>query len=240
MTIRPILAFFLALSLFSCEQVSDSLSEAEVAEGLRSALKVGTDTATTILGVKDGYYGDEIVKILLPPEADVILDYADNDPTGIFPGLIEDVILGINRAAEHAATEAAPIFWGAITEMTIVDAFNILNGADNAATEYLKSKTNTKLFNLYNPTIESALDRDIIGNVSANDSWETLTSKWNIYANSIAGQILGHQPVNTDLDAYLTQKALDGLFIKIADEEKNIRHDPIARVNDILKKVFGD
>ena len=70
--------------------------------------------------------------------------------------------------------------------------------------------------------------------------YEVITSKWNIYANSIAGQILGHQPVNTDLDAYLTQKALDGLFIKIADEEKNIRHDPIARVNDILKKVFGD
>ncbi len=240
---RTLAVIFIALTIFSCEILDEqleelNLTESEVAQGLREALRVGTDSATVQLGLVDGYYRDEVVKVLLPPEANVIVENASVIPGG--DALIEKVILNINRAAEDAAKDAGPIFWGAITDMTITDAFNILEGEDNAATEYLRSSTYDGLFSLYNPKIETSLNKDIIGGVSANESWSELTGLWNDYANSFIGKGLGHKPINTDLDAYLTEKALNGLFHKIAEEEKNIRHDPIARVNDLLKRVFGD
>jgi len=213
------------------------LTESEVSTGLREALRVGTDSAAARLGSTNGYYGDELVKIMLPEEANIIVKNASKIPGG--DKIIEDVILHINRAAEDAAKEAGPVFWGAIKQMTITDAFNILNGDNNAATNYLKESTYNELFKLYNPKIQASLDKEIAAGISPNMSWETLTEKWNMIADNPLGQMAGLNTVNVDLDAYLTEQALNGLFMKIADEEALIRQDPLARVNDILKRVFG-
>ena len=241
---KLILPFLISFPLLmtSCDEVSDmigdgALTEAEVVSGLKSALSVGTDSAVSFLAVENGYYGNDLYKILLPEEANVIIDNISKIPGG--QSLVNDVIKGINRAAEDAAKDAGPIFVTAITDMTITEGWDILNGDTHAATTYLQSKTNSGLFNLYNPKIETSLDKDLGLGFSANSAWNTLTSNWNTVANSIVGQIAGYEPVNTDLDSYLTQKALDGMYLKISKEEEQIRLDPMARVNDILQKVFG-
>ncbi|MCA1760014.1 MAG: DUF4197 domain-containing protein, partial [Bacteroidales bacterium] len=213
------------------------LTQSEIIAGLKEALIVGTNNSADILGKTDGYYRDEMVKILLPPEADVIVKNISKIPGG--NKLIDDVLLSINRAAEDAVSEAKPIFVNSIRSITISDAFGILKGEDNAATQYLRNTTYNQLVNLYRPKIKTSIDKKLVGNVSAGQTWETLTGKWNEAANSIVGQVAGFKPVNIQLDDYLTQKALDGLFLKIADEEKKIRKDPLARVNDLLKRVFG-
>jgi hypothetical protein len=213
------------------------LTEAEVADGLKEALITGSRKASSVLGTVDGYYGDELVKIMLPEEASVIIDNLSRLPGG--EQLVEDVILGINRAAEDAAKEAAPIFINAIQQMTIGDAFQILNGADNAATEYLGRTSRTALYDLFRPKIGQSTEKDILGTVSAKDSWTTLTGKWNQVANSVAGKFAGLTPVHVELDDYLTNKALDGMFLKVEAEEKKIRTEISARVTPLLKKVFG-
>ncbi len=238
---RILSILLLSFTLVSCdllENVDDlSLTESEVASGLREALRVGTDTATTILGLTDGYYKDKLVKILLPEEANIILDNIKLVPGGA--ALVENVILGINRSAEDAAKEAGPIFKEAIVNITITDAFTILKGDSVSATRFLRTGTYDNLYALYNPKIQKSLDKKLLGTISTNDAWKTLTQSWNLVAGSIAGQVAGLKTVNTDLDAHLTNKALDGLFLKVASEEKDIRQDPLARVNDILKRVFG-
>lgn len=232
--------------MYSCEEADEiieniGLSDSEIIAGLKEALTVGTDTAVSIVSKVDGYYKDEVIKILLPPEADIIVDNLNNP---LLQGLgldqvIEDVILKINRAAEDAAGEAAPIFWDAITDMTIADGYNILHGEDTAATHYLRQNTFSELFDLYSPKMQTSLNKDIVAGVSAQDTWNTLTGQYNTVANSLVGQLAGLEPVNTDLAAYVTKKGLDGLFVKIADEEKAIREDPLARVTDLLQRVFG-
>jgi hypothetical protein len=213
------------------------LTQNEIIAGLKEALIVGTDNSANILGKTDGYYKDELVKILLPPEADVIVKNISKIPGG--KQLVDDVLLSINRAAEDAVSEAKPIFVNSIKSITISDAVGILKGDDNAATQYLRNTTYNQLADLYRPKIKTSIDKKLAGNISAGQTWETLTGKWNDLAKSTVGQIAGFKPVNIQLDEYLTQKALDGLFLKIADEEKKIRKDPLARVNDILKRVFG-
>ena len=213
------------------------LTEAEVAEGLIEALIIGSKNSSSILSALDGYYGDELVKILLPEEASVIIDNMGKIPGG--DQLVEDVVLRINRAAEDAAKDVAPVFVNSIQQMTIVDAFGILNGADNAATQYLINTTRTDLYNLYRPKISQSTEKDIVGGISTKESWETLTGKWNIFATSVAGKLAGFEPVNTDLDDYLTNKALDGMFLKVQDEEKKIRTNVSARITPLLEKVFG-
>ena len=224
-------------SLMQSVPVDTPLSEGEVAEGLKEALITGSKSASSILSAVDGYYRDELVKILLPEEASVIIDNLAKIPGG--DKLVEDVILSINRAAENAAKEVAPIFINSIKQMTIYDAFGILNGADNAATMYLINTTRTDLYNLFKPKIRQSTEKDVLGGVSAKDSWDALTGKWNIFANSVAGKIAGVSPVNIDLDDYLTNKALDGMFLKVQNEEKNIRQNVSARITPLLKKVFG-
>lgn len=213
------------------------LSEAEVIDGLKEALITGSNNASSILSAVDGYYGDDLVKILLPEEASVIIDNLAKIPGG--DKLVEDLILSINRAAEDAAKEVAPIFINSIKQMTINDAFGILRGADNAATQYLISTTRTDLYNLYKPKIRKSTEKDILGELSAKDSWDALTGKWNLFANSIAGRLADVSPVNTDLDDFLTNKALDGVFLKVEEEEKDIRQNVSARITPILQKVFG-
>ncbi|MCU4157312.1 DUF4197 domain-containing protein [Carboxylicivirga sp. A043] len=243
---KRIIYFLSILTLSACAELtavidayeaSAPLTETDVATGLKEALRVGTDSASAHLGHTNGYYGDDLVKILLPEEADIIVKNASKIPGG--EKVIEDVVMHINRAAEDAAKDAGPVFWGAIKQMSITDAFNILNGEKDAATQYLKTTTYDELFKLYNPRIQASLDKEIAAGISPNMSWETLTGKWNKIAGNPLGQMAGLNTVNVDLDAYLTEQALNGLFIKIAEEEAHIRKDPMARVNDILKRVFG-
>lgn len=213
------------------------LTESEVISGLKEALTTGARNAAGRLSLENGYYGDEVLKILLPDEADIIVDNISRIPGG--DKLVEDVVLRINRAAEDAAKEVAPIFVNSITQMTVNDAFGILNGADNAATNYLRSTTYNELYNLYKPRIQASTEKKIVGDISTKGSWETLTSRWNTVANSIAGQLADLKPVNTDLDDYLTNKALAGMFLKVEEEELKIRKEVSARVTPLLQRVFG-
>ena len=213
------------------------LTENDVVSGLKEALITGAKNSSAILGAQDGYFGDATVKILLPDDAKVIIDNLSKFPGG--DKLVQDVVLRINRAAEDAAKEAAPIFAGSIKQMTIKDAFNILNGTDNAATQYLRLTTYNELYALYKPKIAASTEKKLAGSVSTKDSWVALTGKWNTLSNSAAGRLAGLKPVNTDLDDYLTKKALDGMFLKVELEELRIRKDVSARISPILQKVFG-
>ncbi|MCX6226861.1 MAG: DUF4197 domain-containing protein [Bacteroidia bacterium] len=220
------------------DQSGGKLTTDQVAQGLKEALKVGTDVAVKKLNATDGYYLDQIVKILLPPETQELVTYARKVPG--MDKLISDVVLQINRSAEDAAKQAAPIFVNAITSMTIGDAWGILNGADTAATGYLREKTFAQLFNLYRPSVKNSLDKPIVAGVSANQSWNQLTKNWNQFAGSIAGKLLSVKQINYTLDEYVTKQALRGLFIKVKDQEKLIRTDINARTSDLLRRVFGN
>jgi len=213
------------------------LTEAEVISGLKEALTTGARNAAERLARENGYYGDDLIKILLPDEAKVIVDNISRIPGG--DKLVEDVIIRINRAAEDAAKEVAPIFVNSITQMTVKDAFGILNGADNAATNYLRNTSYNELYALYLPKIKVSTEKKIVGNISTKDSWNTLTAKWNSIANSIAGRLANLKPVNTDLDDFLTTKALSGIFMKVEGEELKIRKEVSARVTPLLQRVFG-
>lgn len=213
------------------------LTESEVISGLKEALITGAKNSAQQLAAENGYYGDEVIKIFLPDEAKVIMDNISRIPGG--DKLVEDVILRINRAAEDAAKEVAPIFINSVRQMTIKDAFNILKGADNEATRYLRSTTYNELYALYKPKIQVSTEKKIIGNISTKDSWNALTGKWNSIANSVAGKLTNLKPVETDLDDYLTSRALDGMFMKVEIEELKIRKDVSARVSPILQRVFG-
>ncbi len=241
-----IISFIVLLLIFSgCAELANvlqttgttALTEGDVISGLKEALVTGAKNSAGKLSAVDGYYGDAAIKILLPDEAKTIVDNISKIPGG--DKLIQDVILRINRAAEDAAKEVAPIFVNSITQMTIQDAFGILKGADNAATNYLRNTTYTDLYNLYKPKIQASTEKKIIGNISTKDSWNTLTSKWNTLANSIAGKLANLKPVNTNLDDFLTNKALTGMFLKVEGEELKIRKEVSARVTPLLQKVFG-
>lgn len=246
MKTRKILLFTLSLVLFAgCAEVMNviqssagvPLTEDEVVRGLKEALSTGARNSAGRLSLENGYYGDPLVKILLPDEAKTIVDNISKIPGG--EKLVEDVILRINRAAEDAAKEAAPIFISAVTQMTIKDAFNILHGPDNAATTYLRNTTWNELYSLYKPKIGNSTEKNIVGDISTKDSWVALTAKWNSVANSVAGKIAGLKPVNTDLDDFLTTRALQGMFLKVEGEELKIRKDISARTTPLLKRVFG-
>lgn len=213
------------------------LTSADVSTGLKEALKVGSKNASSILSTKDGFYKDELVKILLPPEAQTISKNIKMIPGG--EDLVEKVVVRLNRAAEDAVSEAVPIFASAITSMSIADAFGILKGEDNAATMYLRNKTYDQLKSLFLPKVNASLDKKLVANISTNESWNLLTSNYNNIANSFAGKIANLKVVDTELDQYVTNKALDALFIKVANEEKLIRKDPLKRVSEILRRVFG-
>lgn len=243
--------FILSFLIFfnSCEESGDivdiltstPLTETEVIEGLKEALVIGTDTAVTKVSKVNGYYLDELIKIYLPPEADIILENVDNPVLAAIgvDAFIEDMVLKLNRAAEDAAKEATPIFVDAITEMTIQDAFDILNGSDTSATNYLREKTFINLKEAFQPKIATSLNKPIVAGISAAETWTSFTTLYNDIANSLVGQLAGLTPVNTQLDEYVTVKGLQGVFVKVADEEKAIRTDPLARVTEILERVFG-
>lgn len=237
----PILLIFMSCAELS-QVVKDfganqPLTQSEVISGLKQALVIGADSAAKTLAKTNGYYGDELVKITLPPQAQTITQNLSKIPGG--EKMVEDVLLRINRAAEDAAREAAPIFAKAISQMTIQDGFKILNGETDAATQYLRMQTYDELYDLYKPKIKASVEKKLAGNISTAEAWETLTSQWNRVAQSFIGQMADLESVEMELDQYLTEKALDGLFLKLANEEKEIRTNAEARVTDLLRRVFG-
>ena len=208
--------------LGSVGQGTGSLSNAEIVSGLKEALRVGTDTSTKKLSRLDGFFRDDMVRILMPPEA-LKVEKTLRDVG--FGGTVDKAILSMNRAAEDAAGYVGNIFWNSIRQMTIQDAVGILRGGDFAATEYLKRTTTTELTNSFRPIIERSL-----GKVDATKYWRDVFSVYNRFSSN---------PVNTDLSAYVTEKALAGLFYHIGLEEQQIRKNPVARVTEILRRVFG-
>ncbi len=236
--IKTLIVILLTSLLSSCEEFdlksTSDLSDEEIATGLKSALNVGTDTAVKILNSPDGYYKDNLVKILLPDEAAIIVNNIALIPGGNL--LIEETITAINRSAEDAAKEASPIFLNAINSITFADAKVILSGANDAATIYLKSNTKDALFNVFQPKINLSLSKEFLPGISAQSSYASLVSKYNVVANSSLGLL---KPISgNSLSAHTTEKALNGIFLKVAFEEGRIRTNINHRVNDILRKVF--
>jgi len=215
----------------------------EAISALRDALKEGIGSASKQLSAQDGYFGNALLKILLPPEAKPMIDSVGKIPQG--QKLIDDVVLRLNRSAEEAAKDVVPIFVDAITSMTIADGIAIVKGGDRAATDYLESKTRAKLLNLYRPKVDGALSKPLVMNMSAKQSWETLATAYNKAGGPVnaAARLVGKpEPmpkVTVDLATYATNKALDGLFRKIAEEEGKIRKNPVAYASNMIKKVFG-
>lgn len=207
------------------------------AAGLKEALQVGLTNSVTLLNQKDAFYANEAMKILLPQEAQTIVEHIRLVPGG--EALVSDVVLRLNRAAEDAVAEAKPIFTSAIRNMSFMDATSILFGNNQAATEYLRKATYDQLFTAFKPKMQISLEKDLIGGISTQESWSQLTSTWNNVAKSTVGQITGLKTVTTDLSAYATDRALEGLFLQVGLEEQRIRKDPIARVTYLLKQVFG-
>lgn len=198
------------------------LSTADIASGLKEALSVGAEKATQNLSSVNGYFANAAIKILMPDEA----KKAEQKLRAIGLGKqVDEAILSMNRAAEDAAKSAAPIFINAIKQMSIQDAAGILKGGDHAATDYLKTKTTAALTESFRPVIDQSLEK-----VDATKYWNTVFSAYNKFSAN---------KVNPDLPAYVTEKALTGIFYQVAREEEQIRKDPLARSSEILKKVFG-
>ncbi len=241
----------IALAFISCNTLNDivdeQLTEDEIVQGLKTALEVGTDTSTTVLSAVDGYYKDKLLKILLPPEGEKMLQYVSIIETFAGSGYVEQTIKSINRSAEEAAKDAKPIFIDAITSMTIQDGLNILQGKSEAntefdsiaATNYLIGKTRAGLVGVYAPKIDAALDKDLLGKgLSANELWSALVVGFN---TAITLNMINEEKIDPSLSLgeFTTGKALDGLFYKVGEEEKKIRKNPFEWALDILRKVFG-
>lgn len=200
-----------------------ALSNDEIVSGLKEALNVGANNASQKLSVVDGFFKDAAIKILMPEEA----QKAEKKLRAMGMGkLVDNAILSMNRAAEDAAKNAAPIFVNAIKQMSIQDALGILKGGDFAATNYLKNKTTLSLTEAFRPVIEASLKK-----VDATKYWNTVFTAYNQFSSD---------KVNPDLSAYVTEKALAGIFYQVGLEEQKIRKDPMARTTDILKKVFAN
>ena len=217
--------------------VNIPVTNAENISGLKSSLDVGIEKAVGLLSVENAFYGNEALKILLPAEANQIIENIKLIPGG--EDLVNRAVLSLNRSAEDAVKEATPIFKNAIRNMSITDAGNILFGSDSAATAYLRQATYQELKTAFAPKVKASLDKPLVAGVSTNETWNTLSNAYNKVANTMVAKIAGLKPVNISLEEYATKKALDALFVKVAEEEKAIRTDPVARVNDILKRVFG-
>lgn len=234
---KRLAAALLCTALFACspqelQNVLNSipsdtaLSNDEVIAGLKEALQVGTERSVNVAGTPDGFWNDGRIRVPFPPDAikvkNTLMDLGVRKP-------VEDFERTLNKAAEEAAKEAVPVFVDAITSMTIQDGFNLLRGGENAATHYLREKTTATLTAKFRPVVEGATAK------------VALTSYWKPVANAYntATALTGGHAVEPDLNAYVTQRAIDGLFVLIADEEKKIRRDPLARTTDLLRKVFA-
>jgi hypothetical protein len=235
-TFRYKTLFFLVIALFytgcSSQQISQtigdilkegSLSESDVAAGLKEALVKGANSGTSLASQVDGFYKNPKIRIPLPPEVQNVESKLRQLGMG---NQLDKFHETLNRGAELAAKEAAPVFVSAIKSMTIRDAWDILKGSDNAATEYLKRTTSGELRGKFQPIVQDALEQ------------VKITSYYDDFAN-VYNRIPGVKKLNPDLNDYVTGKAMDGLFTLVAEEEENIRENPAARTTELLRKVFS-
>lgn len=231
--LRKIALVFLCLTVVSCAELQNvvntlptgtgGVDTINIAGGLRQALDLGIDKQVTKLTQKDGFYKNNLVKILLPEE----LQKVDKTLRDIgLSKLADEGLKVLNRAAEDAVKEATPIFVSAVQQITFTDAKNILLGADNAATSYLEAKTNQELYAKFNPVIQNSFAK-----VGADQVWSNIITKYNTIPFT--------NKVNPDLTDYVTQQALQGVYKMISVEEKNIRTKVNSRTTTLLKQVFA-
>ncbi|MCX8210657.1 MAG: DUF4197 domain-containing protein [Lewinella sp.] len=234
---RKLVFLFFPFLFFGCtaQQVNDTLntvlggasglSTDQIGNGLKEALRIGAQAGANELSAPGGYFDDLAYRILLPEEVRKVTDRLQGVPG--FSNVEEIIIKKINQGAEDAAQKAAPIFVGAIRQMTIQDALGILKGNRTAATQYLQGATSQNLYNEFNPIISSSLDK-----FDAQKVWEDAARIYNNFP-------LTRQPVNTNLADHVTQKALEGLFRKVALKEEDIRLNISSRSSELLRKVFA-
>lgn len=233
---RLIVSISLLLGACTTAQINQTLSDAnkmiggdkplttaEVGEGLKEALIKGISNGSDLASQVDGYFKNPAIKIPFPPDVKKVEDRLRQIGLG---GEVDKFVMTLNRGAEDAAKEAKPIFIAAIKQMTIDDAWAILKGEPDAATQYLRRTTSAELKGKFMPVIQNSLDK-----VNATKYYGDIVNKYN--------SIPLVQKVNPDLNDYATDMAIQGLFTMIANEEKNIRQDPVARTTELLKRVFG-
>lgn len=197
-------------------------SDARIADGLKQALNFGVQEGITNLGKEDGFFGNSMTRILLPQELQKVDKTLRNFGLG---SLADEGLKLLNRAAEDAVTEASPIFARAITSMTFNDAKGILLGNDHAATDYLQRTTQAQLFTAFKPQVESSL-----GKVGADKIWEQIISRYNSFTG---------QSITTDLNSYVTEQAINGVFKMVAQKESGIRNDIGLRTTPLLREIFA-
>ncbi len=200
------------------------LTNSEIVNGLKEALNLGAKNASSKLSATNGFFGNALIKVLMPPEAKQVESTLRQLGMG---SMVDKAILAMNRAAEDASAKAVPIFVNAVSKMTIQDGLAILTGANDAATNYLRQRTTAELTSAFKPVISSSLSK-----VGATAYWSQVFTAYNKLPTT-------RSKVNPDLTGYVTERALHGMFVTIADEEKKIRTNPAARTSSILQKVFG-
>jgi hypothetical protein len=215
-----------AANKFPTSTSTPALSNGEVVSGLKEALQIGIKNSVNLTSVTDGFFKNSAIKLPFPEDAIKVKQKAIDLGMG---SQVEKFELTLNRAAEDATKAALPIFADAITNMTIQDGFKILNGGDGAATRYLRDNTTAKLTAAFAPKVAESINK-----VKLTEYWNPIITKY----NSVMA-ITGGQKMNPDLNAYVTERAITGLFKLVEQEENKIRKDPMARVTDILVKVFG-
>lgn len=207
-------------------QPQSSLDNSTIVKGLKEALATGTERAVTEVARPDGYFGNPLIKILLP---DKVQRAADLLAAVGYQQQVNEFVLSMNRAAEAAAPKAAAFFGDAIRQMTVEDARGILTGGDTSATEFFEKKLRTKLFDSFKPVVANSMNK--VGTVR---SYQDMMGS---YGNLPMASMLGVPSL--DLNSYVTNKALDGLFTMVGQEEKKIRTNPAARTTELLRTVFG-
>jgi len=200
---------------------NNQLGTQEITSGLKQALTIGAEKGTSLLSKENGFFKNELLKIILPAEAQKVEKTLRSIGLG---KQVDDAILSMNRGAEEACKQAAPIFVNAIRGMDVKDAVGILRGSDTAATAYLRGNTTSALTESFKPIIEESLKK-----VDATKHWNTMITAYNK---------VSLKQINPDLTGYVTEKAIQGVFVQMAEEEKEIRRNPAARTTDLLKKVF--
>ncbi len=204
-----------------------ALTNEEVIAGLKEALTIGIKNGANMASMTDGFFKRPEIKLPFPPSAIKIKEYCDDK--GIFQNQLKKIDTTLNRAAEEASKKASPIFVDAIKNMSISDGFTILKGSDSAATMYLQEHTTSKLITAFRPVVHDAIEK-----VKLTQYWNPVAEKYNFV------QRLRNKPeITTDLDGYVTDRGIKGLFHLVKQEERKIRKDPVAQVTDLLKKVFG-
>jgi hypothetical protein len=237
---KILLGFILFALLISCDIINNTiqtvdisnkgnaptLTNDEVISGLKEALQVGIKNSVELTSITDGFLKNETIRLPFPQDAIKVKEKAIEFGLS---GQVEKFETTLNRAAEEATKEALPIFKDAILTMSVQDGFTILKGGDGAATKFLKDQTTAKLVAAFSPKVKEATSK-----VKLTESWTPIINRYNQ-----AMTLTGGQKLNPDLDAYITEKAITGLFFMVEKEENKIRKDPTARVTDILMRVFG-